>query len=98
MPGILLSIEQKVILESVATLTVNSVPNLPTLIYWTIPSVSKHIPCDQSYMQIHKTEMAWSLPRDTKQVMQTRCNLYRMLWVHWENVVDAIERSYEEER
>lgn len=42
MPGILPGVDQKGILESVATLMINSVPGSPTLIYCTMPSVSKH--------------------------------------------------------
>lgn len=75
MPGVLLVTEQKVVLESAATLMGNSVPDSLTLIYCPIPSVSRHILCDQSFTHIHKPEMVWSLPRDSNQVMQIGCNL-----------------------
>lgn len=75
MPGILLDTKQKGILQSVVTLLVRSVPNSPALNYGFLPMCCIHILGDQNYIQIYKTEMAWSLPKEKEQVMQVGCNL-----------------------
>lgn len=76
MPRILLGTEQKGILGGISGHPDGEVCALShfDLLHHTLAR-SIRIPCGQSYIQMHKTEMAWSLPKETKQVMQIERNL-----------------------